>query len=167
MLSFICTIAQNIPMLDASNQEQEMTQPKGKKTKTKYNIHTTFRLPIHYLDASNQYTLSDVVSNDLELSATPERESMYRHLFLPKHEFAKSMILEWNKVYTTNTAFLQDSQDILKRMGKYNELMGDQSIEQSDCHAFMVLWKDIKQNDDFLDKYNYMDWEMLKHLNES
>ena len=167
MLSFICTIAQQFPTADSSSNKAT----KGVETESLPQfhppIHTTFHLPIHYIDPSSQYVLSDVVSNDLELSTTTSPNSMYRHLFLPKHEFAEAVMPEWNKIYTTDTLFLSDSQTILQKMGKYSELMENNTMNPDDCATFMKLWKDIKENDDFLDKYNYLDWEMLKHLNES
>jgi hypothetical protein len=111
--------------------------------------------------------LPDVVSTDLELLVAGSDDSIYKHLFLPKNEFAKNMIPEWRKSYTTNTEFLTDSQYIIQSMGKYNHLCLMSSEYNVNCDSISEIWKDIKQNDMFLDKYNYLDWDMLMHLNES
>ena len=70
---------------------------------TKSLKETTFSLPINYLDKADIHALPDVVATDLELSIPGSDDSMYKHLFLPKNDFAKNMIPEWRKSYTTNT----------------------------------------------------------------
>lgn len=130
-------------------------------------IHTNFRLPIQYLDDSKVHTLSPVVSNDLELSIPDSEKSVYDNLFLPKHDFAKSMIPEWRKQFTTDVNHLNDSKNILLNMAKYNQLSSPTSEYNVDCGSIMDIWKDIKCNESFLEKYNYLDWDMLKHFNES
>lgn len=130
-------------------------------------IHTNFRLPIQYLDEYTLHTLSPVVSNDLELSIPDSENSVYDHLFLPKHQFAKSMIPEWRKQITTDLSYLNDSKAILNNMAKYNQLCSPISDYNMDCSSFIEIWKDIKCNDGFLEKYNYLDWDMLKQFNES
>ena len=51
-----------------------------------------FKLPIEYLDPSNTFSLSEVVSSDLELvsqSPMDERQCMYDYMFQPTHIFGK------------------------------------------------------------------------------
>jgi len=88
---------------------------------------------------------------------------MYEYLFKPKHQFAKEMIHNWKAQYTTNVDYLNDTQNILKEMDLYNHGV----TGELDCEKYTKLWKELKCDDFFLEKYGYMDWEMFKYLNES
>lgn len=130
-------------------------------------IHTNFRLPITYLESSKIHSLNDVVASDLELSrVTSNDKTMYNYLFNPTHKFADEMIDEWKKYYTTDVEFLGDSQKMLTQMSYYKIAM-DKNAYKVDYDAMMSIWKDTKLDDSFLEKYHYMDWEILKHLNNS
>ena len=115
-------------------------------------IHTNFQLPVSYLDASDVFPLSTIVCEDLELTQNRTDKSMYEYLFLPKHPFAKEMMHEWKKQYTTNIDFINDTQSILKNMETYKQSISN--CEQTmNYDNFMALWKDIKEDDFFLEKY--------------
>lgn len=128
-------------------------------------IDTTFKLPIEYLDNNDIKTLPTHVSNDLELILTPEPDdkNMYEHLFNPTNVFAKQLLSAWNNKYTTNTHFLKDSQKIIQNMNLYKQNLGS----NVDPEEILTIWKNTKQNNMFCEKYNYLDWDMLKHLNYS
>uniref|UniRef100_A0A6C0JLJ0 DNA mismatch repair proteins mutS family domain-containing protein n=1 Tax=viral metagenome TaxID=1070528 RepID=A0A6C0JLJ0_9ZZZZ len=130
-------------------------------------IHTNFRLPITYLDSSTVFPLSNIVCEDLELSENKNSSSsMYEYLFKPNHQFAKEMIHKWKKQYTTNIDFINDTQNLLKNMNKYKETT-NYGNDVLNYDKYISLWKDLKEDDFFLEKYGYMDWDMLKYLNES
>ena len=155
-----------------NNQTEKNGQNNGQQEQNKQKenvdqvIHQNFKLPITYLDVSQNYALSTVVAADLELAPSQTGQCMYEYLFLPKHLFAKQMIQNWKMQYTTNIDFLQDSQQIIKNLNDYKMDMFNTPYDVN-CEKIMQIWKDIKQDDSFLDKYGFMDWEMLKHLNES
>jgi len=145
---------------------EPVIEPK-KIVATKDVIHTNFKLPISYLDASCLFSLSDIVCDDLELATNNENRqspSMYEYLFNPKHQFAKEMIDNWKKQYTTNVEYLNETKELLAEMKTYKHTVGAGEI---DCEKYIGLWKEIKCDDFFLEKYGYMDWDMLKYLNES
>jgi hypothetical protein len=130
-------------------------------------IHTNFRLPITYLDTSFVFSLSNIVCDDLQLcpiSVDSSSKSMYEYLFKPKHQFAKEMIDNWKKQYTTNIEYLNETKELLNDMKSYLR-----NVDQStmNCEKYIGLWKELKCDDFFLEKYGYMDWDMLKYLNES
>jgi hypothetical protein len=128
-------------------------------------IHYPFQLPINYLDRNKIHHLSDTVSSDLELT-TSSYTSMYEFLLKPKHDFAKQMIFEWSKQYTTDIAFLKDTQLVLQDTKLYVERM--KQLEYNlNCNTIMDIWKSTKEDPLFLEKYNFMEWEMLKYLNYS
>ena len=85
-------------------QDQEETAP----------LYQPFQLPIQYLEESDCHTLSPIVSNDLELYQPNEDNSVYDIMFQPSSPFAKDVFQEWSKQYTTNTVFLEETQQIIK-----------------------------------------------------
>lgn len=137
------------------------------KTKTTTPVlFTNFKLPITYLQPETIHTLTPIVSTDLELIPTGETTSMYEHLLQPKHIFATQMISEWNKQYTTDTTFLTHSQEIIQTIPSYRlDMKSNEYVLKYE--NIEKIWKDVKQNDSFLDYYGYMDWDMLLHLNNS
>jgi len=126
------------------------------------SITSNFKLPISYVDPTTVFSLSEVVANDLEL-VTSVDSGMYNHLFQPKHIFAKQMIPEWKKSYTNHQSFLLETQHIIKSMGSYENA----TKYQMDCDKILTIWKDTKVDNSFLDRYHYMDWDMLLYLNRS
>jgi len=127
-----------------------------------------FKLPIEYLDPSNTFSLSEVVSSDLELvsqSPMDERQCMYDYMFQPTHIFGKLLIPNWNKSYTTNTTYLNDTQCIIKNMNKFNETR--KSTSPVNCERIFEVWDCIKQDASFTERYGYLEWDMLKQFNRS
>ena len=129
-------------------------------------------------------------SNDTSLTSSPLSpfsQSMYSHLFKPTHIFGKQMITQWVKQYTTNIPYLKDTQQVIQNSKQYLENMNGSvngsdngsvnsptadektSIEpyKVDCNKLLEIWDNVKNDDSFLEKYNYMDWAMLKYLNNS
>lgn len=132
------------------------------------NPDEIFKLPIEYVNKSEVHDLSPVVANDLELvtSNTENGKSMYDYLFNPKHEFAKQMIPKWGEKYTSNPSFIEDSQIVIQHSNQYIEKMKANTF-QVDCDRVLTIWKNVKEDPRFLEKYSYMEWEMFKYLNHS
>jgi len=131
-------------------------------------LHESFKLPIAYLDKT--YELSPVVSADLELTASQsDAQPMYNTLFKPSHQFAQNMIPEWNTHFTNNVPYLKDTQKIIQSMDVYRDNIGtiNYSMDAEKCSNIMEIWDAAKNDDTFMDRYSFIDWEMLKHLNES
>lgn len=138
-----------------------------------------FKLPISYLDPKDTFILYDTVANDLELTTSAsavtntDTKCMYDYLFQPKHSFARFLIPEWKKQYTTNQQFLNDTQHILKNMNTYKTVMRiglDQETPDTytpDCDKITEIWDLTKNDEFFLEKYSFLDWNILKYLNKS
>ena len=127
-----------------------------------------FQLPISYLD--DKHLLSETVTEDLELSsrkATTKTAIMYDHLFLPSHSFGQRTIPLWKTHYTTDVSFLRDTQAVIQTMGTYQTKMSELSEYITDCDKLTAVWKDTREDRQFLEKYSYMDWSYLEHLNDS
>ena len=124
-----------------------------------------FKLPIDYLDSSNTFKLSPVVSTDLELIGQPDRIGMYEYIFQPTHSFGKLLVQNWSKIYTTNTDFLNDTQLIVQNMGTYNSSL--QRVVPVNCERMFEIWDSLKQDASFTERYGYLEWDMLKQFNRS
>lgn len=126
-----------------------------------------FKLPICYLPTDKLHALSPIVSQDLELvSADPSGTTMYDYLFKPSNQFAKDMIKEWPKYYTTDAEYLSDTKDVLAEIPKYtNSLKNTAYCVQ--CDSIMNVWTEVKENPYFMEQYAYIDWKMLQYLNQS
>jgi len=143
-----------------------------------------FQLPIQYLSKELVHPLSPIVSQDLELAARGSLSldtnsvTMYDHLFKPSHSFAKDSIKEWAKQYTTDIAFLNETKTVLAEMPTYilkSKILNNNQDISSDsddsysvqCDDIMAVWCEIKENPDFMSKYSFVEWNMLKFLNQS
>jgi len=136
-------------------------------TKPPIKINSNFKLPISYLDSSELYKLSDVVANDLELATSiTTSKSMYTYLFKPSHKFAEDMIEKWKEQFTTNKEYLKNTQQIILGMAIYKNAMSINSYK-TNCEKITSIWEDLKLETNFLDRYGYIEWEALAHLNES
>ena len=128
--------------------------------KSRY-IHYPFKLPIEYLPNHVKHSLSPHVCEDLELAenrGSDVNKSMYQILFQPSHPFSESMIHEWKKHYTSDVQYLRDTQDVIQEM---------KPITPINHKVITEIWKDTKEHPDFLEKYNYVEWEILESLNRS
>lgn len=133
-------------------------------------IYSGFKLPIEYLDESHQFELSKIVSLDLELLPSDSNNpSMYEQLCNPKTDFAKRLIRDIHNKYTTNTVFLQETQDVLMDMKNYHSGLSKCNISEfkPNCETFMTIWKHTKEDAHFLEQYSFMEWSVLEYLNHS
>jgi hypothetical protein len=141
-----------------------------------------FKLPIFYNE--KKVSLKSHIINDLELVETidPECNPMYNMLFNHKinnndsadkqsnleneNIFAKSIIPQVSEFYTTDTDFLKDNQKLIK---SYNPLLETKTYQEREkiMKNMIEIWKDVKDDTGFKNKYYYMDWEMLEFLNKS
>ena len=127
----------------------------------------SFKLPISYLDKSKLHSLSDVVSSDLELipstnSSQPDK-SMYSYLFKPSHPFSQLLIPNWEKQYTSDIDFLENTKTIINRFNKVREHCN----YKLDCHRIFDIWDTVKQDKTFLERYSYIDWDVIREFNHS
>lgn len=142
-----------------------------KPVELKKSLYYPFQLPIRYLDDKYIHSLSPIVSNDLELAnlqidVSNTQPCVYTFLFQPKHEFAVNMIQEWKTHYSTDISFLKDTQSIILNLDNYKNVMATLPYKL-ECSNLKTIWKDTKEDKHFLEKYSYMDWEILEYLNHS
>ena len=159
--------------------------------------NSVFQLPISYLatiDPNLLNELPDVVARDLELSiladpSTTEsstkttksdqpEKNMYEHILQPKSKFARDILPAWKRHFTTDIPFLQQTQEVILTISAIvpsldllNPILEkepeEEKKEESKENPIHEIWKDIKVNPDFLEKYGYLEWSMLAEWNHS
>jgi hypothetical protein len=127
------------------------------------DIHEQFKLPICYLE--NTKETPDIVCRDLELKQYTENPEncLYDNVFNPKTNFGKEMLQQWSKYYTTNINYLKDNQKLIK---EYSSINGDTLLPEN-CKKVFETWQEIKNDIDFKEKYQYIEWQHLEFLNKS
>lgn len=115
-----------------------------------------FRLPIQYL--KDVYSLNPVVATDLELAS--EGTTMYHYLLNPKTQFEENLIPLWKNHYTSNSQFLRESQEVVHSIGSVG-------VSSPDYEQVKTIWKDTKEDPNFLERYSYMEIQMFKWVNYS
>ena len=138
-----------------------------------------FKLPIHYLDQTDIYTLNETVASDLELFSDAltdtsnvnvnVNKTMYHYLLKPENQFALNTIPMWSESFTTNTHFLGETQQIIRSMDMYKyrlKTAANDSGYAPDYDKIMEIWRDTKDDSSFLERYSYMELEMFKSLNK-
>tara|TARA_Y100000389_G_scaffold178236_1_gene191210 strand:- start:639 stop:2372 length:1734 start_codon:yes stop_codon:yes gene_type:complete len=119
-----------------------------------------FSLPITFLN--NKSKLKENVKSDLEMiNCVNENETpVYEHVFKPTNNLGKETIKKWSEYYTTDKVFLKESQKLYKKLNNVD--YNDKLIEN------MVVSREKLLNEtNFYDKYQFIEWEKVKWLNNS
>jgi hypothetical protein len=105
-----------------------------------------FKLPIEFADPK---LVSSIVQSDLEMTGS---SPIYRHLF------DQSLLIDkWSSFYTTNVAFLKDTQRVIRRC----------KLTPYQDHAFHEQYKVFCDEPQFIDRYQYIGFKPILHMNES
>ena len=125
-------------------------------------INDKFFFPIEF-DKSKKQIFNNLYG-DLELlKTTNDKPSVYQKTFNPSSEIGKECLKKMAKYYTTNTHFLKDTQLIIKKISKNDNLLNNNKII-AECWD---SWSNIKNSENFLEKFQYIEWEKLSFLNKS
>lgn len=128
-------------------------------------MNSTFELPIFYVEEKQR--LDENIIDDLELLELNEdsevRQGLLETIIQPKSKIGVERLNTLSEYYTNNKKFLKDTQKIL---GGWK---ADENIEskQKQYDDFYELWKNIKNDENFIDRYYYVDIEFFKFLNNS
>lgn len=133
------------------------------------SLPSSFELPIFYVEEKQR--LDENIIEDLELlnvnsinsTDRDERKGLLETIIQPKSKIAQERLNKLSEYYTSNKNFLKDTQKIL---GGWEV---DENIEskQRQYDNFYDLWKKIKSDENFIDRYYYVDIEYFKFLNHS
>ena len=118
-----------------------------------------FSLPIKLI--KNVKEIDDTVIDELECIQSKDMKikPMYHYVFSPDNVFSEIVLNQWAKYYTTDKRFLTDSIQLYKTYKPIKPIVLDASIEDT--------WKTIKNDNGFIEKYQYIDWEHIKIFNKS
>ena len=124
------------------------------------NKENYFKLPIEFL--KNKKEISNDIKNDLELIKTVNSDSkaVYKYLFNPQTELGNKTIKKWSENYTTNIQYLKETQDLCKKIDTI-------PFEKHIIENMYNSWNEINKQNNFEEKYQYLEWEKLKWLNYS
>jgi hypothetical protein len=122
---------------------------------------STFELPIFY--SPSKISLSQTIVDDLELIKTVDASlsSMYSIIMRPSSCFGESVVSKFSKYYTTDVSFLKDTQTLLNTYTEDDQEPKDNGVNMQ----INELWRELKEETGFCEKYLYIDWEMGKFLN--
>lgn len=124
-------------------------------------IYGPFQLPINFVEPKDIHELSSIVSEDLELVESKGEKSVYDELFQPTHFLGSIMIQEWKNHFTSNQQYIEDTQQVIVNTNTTPDY-------QYDVDRLLSIYNDLKTNEDyFLEKYGYIEWDFLKILNKS
>jgi len=121
---------------------------------------TFFKLPIEMQDPR---TISDNLYEDLELLEVRDKTAstaLYQEVFAPTTELGKETLPKLAKFYTTNQTFLEESQ-------KFHGEAADIRVDAKMVSNAWGIWEKLRNDDGFLEKYQYIDWDKLRWLNTS
>ena len=118
-----------------------------------------FSLPIQYISKVKE--IDDSVIEELECikSKDDNIKPMYHYVFSPTNVFSKMIMKHWAKYYTTDKTFLTESIHLYKTYNPTTKIIDNADIE--------TTWKSIKNDDGFIQKYQYIDWNHIKMFNRS
>lgn len=140
-------------------------------TKLEEDINDYFKFPIYYND--KKVVLKENIIKDLELISSIDTSSIdvssnpissYYFNTHNNNEFAKNISKQVAHYYTTDVDFLKETQVLLKEYQKANE----KYIHIDKNYSTIIeIWKEIKGDTGFKEKYQYVDWSMFEFLNHS
>ena len=156
MQKCIDKIEKDLVMLDKRETEET-------RLETKTFTTAVFKLPIETIPSAEVHSLSSTVADDLELVKTSENRNMYSRLFDIDTEndsnlFAGELIPSCQKLYSTNTRFLTDTQTVIENV----KIFAPCTVTNAKIKA---NWLSVKHDEKFCEHYGYLEWEMLKPFN--
>lgn len=128
-------------------------------------MNSIFELPIYYIEAKQK--LEDNIINDLELlelsKESDERVSLLETIIGPKSKIGIENLNKLCEYYTDDKRFIKETQSIISKWSDDDGL----ERKQKTYDSFYDVWKEIKNDDKFIDRYYYVDVEFFKFLNNS
>lgn len=128
----------------------------------KLNNH--FKLPIYY--NNEKMELNKNIITDLELISTVDESnnSIYSYCFNNENSISLHITKQISQYYTTDIPFLKDNQKLLKDYQRDETKYANYS---TDYQNIINIWKELKMENGFKEKYYYVDWDLFECLNTS
>lgn len=122
------------------------------------SLYNNFKLPIQYLKESK--TIVSNLDSDLELTKANvgSEISVYDSILNPQTIFGNQCIKPFSSYYTTNVQYLKDTQNLCKNIDSM-------PLEKGLLTNTWDNFNDIKNNNSFLETFQYIDWSYFKWVN--
>ena len=146
-----------------------------------------FKLPIEYIPSAQLHLIKENILDDLELLKNkpvydsidtekdcdtsikdPSTSTIINYLFNPSSTMEKSYVNMHTKYTTTCLSYLKNTQQLL--LGIKDEQINEikQKEERTKVYDSAYLtWSNIKNDEEFLEKYYFIDIDYFKFLNNS
>lgn len=136
-------------------------------------VLTVFKLPITY--NGKKMELNENIINDLELlksnSSNETISPVYDVIFQPETCFGKNILKLIPKYYTTDMVFLKETQKILNNVNIPNTTYPfpkqGEGVGEGNYNRILEIYTSIKNDNGFLQKYLYIDYEHFLFLNNN
>jgi hypothetical protein len=147
---------------EKTNKTQE--QVKSPENAIVNNINDYFKTPIYY--NNEKVELKKNIITDLELVNTIDEscDPIYSYCFNNDNDISKKLTEQIATYYTTDVAFLEDNQKLIK---EYTPLTARYTKISANYKTILEIWSELKIESGFKEKYYYIDWEMIEFLNKS
>ena len=161
--------------------------------KDKSQFKNTFKLPIEYIE--NKYILNNNIIDDLELKELKKNkeakeveevkeneevkeveeneidkyENLYYNVLNLEDDLQKKHTVLWSNYYTTDINFLNDTQDLLSNFRPNVNFENSCNNEEDSTKCINVYnnYEDIINDNNFIDKYQYIDFPFFEKYNNS
>jgi hypothetical protein len=122
-----------------------------------------FKLPIEHL-LEDVYELSPIVASDLELVLG--ENPVYESLGCKENtsDFARQILPTFQYKYTTNVAFLEDTQRVIESVKEGFFTTTELAVS---CDELQKQWSDVKHDPRFIETYGFLEWSLLEQWNRS
>ena len=128
-------------------------------------MNSEFEHPIYYVEQKQK--LDDNIIEDLELlelsKESDERVSLLETVIKPNSKIGVENLNKLCEYYTDDKSFIKDTQNIISKWENDTQLASKQKVYDE----FYDMWKEIKNDENFIDRYYYVDVEFFKFLNNS
>jgi DNA mismatch repair ATPase MutS len=126
----------------------------------KLTLNEIFKQPIEYCKKTQ--TIEKHILSDLELinAENKESNSVYNSLVETETSVGKEILSNFATKFSTNTKYLKDTQKLLKHS---KDILFDKHV----INNMTDLWLTIKSNSNFVETYQYLEFERFSYLNYS
>ena len=125
-------------------------------------MNSEFEHPIYYVEQKQK--LDDNIIEDLELlelsKESDERVSLLETVIKPNSKIGVENLNKLCEYYTDDKSFIKDTQNIISKWENDTQLESKQKVYDE----FYDMWKEIKNDENFIDRYYYVDVDFFKFL---
>ena len=153
---------------DENNQNDDKNNQSESENKINSDIlgnylekNYIFKNPIQY--NTNTRIIDENIIHTLEIINSIDKNEIpiYENIFLTNNYPAKLSMKQMSKYYTTDTHYLEQTQQIIKDIDN-NKIIRDNNIDLTLKH-----YEEIKKETGFHEKYFYFDFNFAKQFNKN